>query len=83
MLRKMYISITIFNMFKKYCFRWLCIYWSSCYQNAVQNKENLLEDVSARQGEKTSASNKLVSFHNHKQICVQTMVLAVYYFFFG
>ncbi|XP_044344150.1 uncharacterized protein [Triticum aestivum] len=28
--------------------RWLCIYWPSCYQNAVQNKETLLETVSAR-----------------------------------
>jgi hypothetical protein len=43
--------------------QWLYIYLSSCYRNAVQNK-----NVSACQGETTSVANKLVSFPNHIQI---------------
>ena len=62
------------------------MYWSSCYQNVVQNKETSLENVSARQGDKTSAANKRVSFQNHIHISVQTIMLAclfVYDFFFA
>ena len=32
--------------------RCLCIYWSCCYQNVVQNKDTLLENVSVRVREK-------------------------------
>lgn len=66
--------------------RCLCIYSSSCYQNVVQNKETLLQNVRTQQGEKTFTANKVVSFHNRIHIYVQTIVLNclfAYYFFFA
>lgn len=53
----------------------LCIYWSFCYHNVVQNKETLLQNVRTQQGEKTFAANKVVSFHNRIHIYVQIIVL--------
>ena len=60
--------------------RCLCIYWSCCYQNVVQNKDTSLENANVRVGEKTSAANKLVSFRTQVHILLKLQHQLVYSF---